>query len=126
MSFTLKDLIEEVREVVQDTGMDFDYVGDRHTDKKLVRYLNNAMAAAYRLRPDLFYPNVYDVDNNLPTFTEANLSDGTVFPLEKTYFNPFVEYVAGFVGLGDDEFAQDNRATALLNRFVQTLTARGA
>jgi hypothetical protein len=125
MAFTVKDVIYQAREIVQDTGMDFDYDGDRHTDAKLIRYFNVALANAYRLRPDLFFPGVFD-RGTLPVFDESDIASETPFDVDPTFFSAFPEYVAGYVGLGDDEFAEDGRAAALLNRFVQTLTARGA
>ena len=125
MPFTVQDAIYQAREIVQDTGMEFDYAEDRHTDEKLIRYLNTAMATAYRLRPDLFFPGVFD-RGTLPVFTVPDIVAATPLGIDDTYFSAFVEYVAGYVGLGDDEFAQDGRAVALLNRFIQSLTMTGA
>lgn len=125
MPFTVEDVVYQAREIVQDTGMEFDFEGDRHTDVKVIRYLNTAMANAYRLRPDLFFPGVFD-RSTLPVFTEADIAAQTPLGIDDTYFSAFVDYVAGYIGLGDDEFAVEGRAVALLNRFVQTLTARGA
>ena len=58
MALGVGDLITQAREIIQDTGMEFDGEGDRHSDAKLIRYLNTALADAYRLRPDLFFPGV--------------------------------------------------------------------
>lgn len=124
MAFTVKDLIYQARELVQDVGIEFDYTEDRHTDEKLIRYLNTALADAYRLRPDLFFPGVYD-RSTLPVFTVADIAAATPLGFDDTFFSPFVDYVAGYVGLGDDEFAVDGRAVALLNRFSQKLLAKG-
>ena len=125
MPLGVGDLILQAREVIQDTGMEFDGEGDRHTDAKLIRYLNTALTDAYRFRPDLFFPGVFD-RSTLVEFTVADIAANTAWPLDRTYWSPFVDYVAGYVGLGDDEFAQDGRATALLNRFSQKLMAKGA
>lgn len=124
MSFTIKDLIEQVRDIVQDTGMDGDYVGDRHTDAKLIRFLNTALADAFRLRPDLFFPGVSS--RTPPVILEADIVAETPFVVEAPYFSAFVDYVAGYVALGDDEFSENSRATSLLNRFSQKLLAKGA
>ena len=118
------DLIRQAREIVQDLGMEFDYSGDRHSDAKLIRYLNTAMADAFRLRPDLFYPGVHA--RVIPEFTEQDLTDNTDFPLDPAFYSVFPDYVAGYCALGDDEFSQDGRAVALLNRFSQKLLAKGA
>jgi len=124
MAFTVKDLIYQARELVQDVGLDFDYIEDRHTDAKMIRYLNTALADAYRLRPDLFFPGVFD-RATLPVFTVADIAAETALGFDDTFFSAFVDYVAGYIGLGDDEFAVDGRAVALLNRFSQKLLAKG-
>lgn len=125
MPFTVRDVVYQAREIVQDTGMEFDYTEDRHTDDKIIRYLNTAMAEAYRLRPDLFFPGVFD-RGTLPVFTAADIVAATPLGVDDTYFSAFVDYVSGYIGLGDDEFAVEGRATALLNRFIQKLTMTGA
>ena len=116
--WTISDALTQAREIVQDVD------GDRHTDAKLVGYLNNAMADARRIRPDLFLPNVST--GTTPFYTVADLATPPAFRIEDIYFTAVVEYIAGFVGLGDDEFAQDNRAGTLLLRYAQKLTAKGA
>ena len=123
MAFTVADLLLQAREILQDTGMEFDGQGDRHTDAKLIRILNTSLADAYRLRPDLFFPVV---SREPPTYAVADIVALTPFVVESTFFSPFVDYVAGYVALGDDEFAQDGRAVSLLNRFSQKLLAKGA
>ena len=115
--WTISDAITQARELLQDVD------GDRHTDAKLVGYLNNALADASRLRPDLFLPDTLAA---LPFYTDADLVTPPNFPIQDIYFTAVVEYIVGFVGMSDDEFAQDNRAAILLNRFAQKLTAKGA
>lgn len=116
--WTISDTITQTRQIIQDEA------GDRHSDDKLVGYLNNALADARRLRPDLFLPDL--AGGTTPFYTAADLVADPNFPIEDIYFTAVVEYMAGFVGMGDDEFAQDNRAATLLNRFAQKLTLRGA
>jgi hypothetical protein len=124
MGFTVKDLIYQARDIVQDTGMDGDYDGDRHTDAKLIRFLNTALADAYRMRPDLFFPGVSS--RTPPVVTVTDIVNSTPFMVEPVYFSAFVDYVAGYVALGDDEFPENSRAVSLLNRFTQKLMAKGA
>lgn len=121
MPRTILDAVTQSRELVQDVD------GDRHSDTKVVGYLNNAISDARRLRPDLFLPGyltnpqvLYDASDLEPSGPPPD------FPIDENYFTAVVEYIAGFIGLGDDEFAQDGRAVALLNRFTQKLTAKGA
>jgi hypothetical protein len=124
MALGIQDLINQARDIVQDTGMESDYSEDRHTNAKLIRYLNSALSDAFRMRPDLFFPNVYD--RNIPEMVVDDITNNTPFPVDQTYFTAFAEYVAGYVGLSDDEFAQDGRAATLLNRFSQKLMGKGA
>lgn len=125
MALGVGDLILQVREVIQDVGMEFDGEGDRHTDAKLIRYLNTALADAFRLRADLFFPGVFD-RSTIPMITQDDVDNNEPFPVDQTYWSAFVDYVSGYVGMGDDEFAQDGRAATLLNRFSQKLLAKGA
>jgi len=125
MALGVGDLITQAREIIQDTGMEFDGEGDRHSDDKLIRYLNTALTDAYRLRPDLFFPGVFD-RASLVQYVVQDITDNTPWGVDITYFTAFAEYVAGYVGLGDDEFAVDGRAVSLLNRFSQKLLAKGA
>jgi hypothetical protein len=124
MGFTVKDLIHQARDIVQDVGMEGDYDGDRHTDAKLIRFLNTALADAFRLRPDLFFPGVSD--RTPPVVTVTDIVNSTPFMVEPVFFSAFVDYVAGYVALGDDEFSENSRAVSLLNRFTQKLMAKGA
>lgn len=122
MSWTLNDVIIQAREIIQDTRAE----SYRHSDAKLLRYLNHAVSEAVRLRPDLFI-----TDNEGSSLSEprdfASVDDlDDPFPIEEQYFSPFVFYVAGMVGLGDDEYANDGRAAGLMNMFRVQLTGRNA
>lgn len=119
--WTISDVITQAREILQDVIPVGASNEPRHSDEKLIGYLNNALADARRLRPDLFLP---DLSLPTPFFTTAELGDP--FPIQDIYFTAVVEYIAGFTGMGDDEFAQDGRAATLLNRFTQKLTMKGA
>jgi hypothetical protein len=121
MPRTILDAVTEARQVVQDVD------GERHDDDKVVRYLNNAITDARRLRPDLFLPGY--LTNPQVLYVAGDLDPGGPppdFPIDEGFYTAVVEYIAGFIGLGDDEFAQETRAVALLNRFTQKLTAKGA
>lgn len=127
MARTIAEAVLQIRQVVQDSR-EGSY---RHDDDKIISYFNNAVADARRLRPDLFLvPSITPIQGSLwaqiPTFTADDISAGTVIPIPDMYFSPLVDYVAGTLGMEDDEFAVDGRAVALLNRFTQKLTAKGA
>jgi hypothetical protein len=128
MPWTIKDAIDQARDHIQDTREDC----ERHSDAKLIRFFNSAIADARKLRPDLFLPNISDP---VDLYTVADLGDpdalptpieSTAFPLDPMYFTAVTEYVAGLVGVGDDEFAVEGRAILLLNRFSQKLISKGA
>lgn len=118
MPRTILDAVTQARELVQDVD------ADRHTDVKVVGYLNNAISDARRLRPDLFLPDY--LTNPQVLYTAGDLASPPDFPIDEGYFTAVVEYIAGFIGLGDDEFANDTRAAALLNRFAQKLVGKAA
>lgn len=124
MALGTADLIRTVREVVQDLGMEFDFDGDRHTDDKLIRYINMAFQDAFRVRPDIFDLCGYPAE--IPSVTTTDLAENNPIPVDPTYFSAIADYVSGLIGLGDDEFSLDGRAVTLLNRFTQKLQGRGA
>ncbi len=116
MSYTILDAITQSREVIQDTKIPY-----RHNEDKLMGYFNNAIADARRLRPDLF---IGTLEDTWVLYDTANHSDP--FPLDVTYLSAIVDYIAGMVGLGDDEFAESGRAEALHNRYVTRLVGKFA
>lgn len=117
---TIADAITQSRQIIQDVREPY-----RNSDSKLVGYFNNAVLDAYNLRPDLFLvPGEAGATWKEPTlYTDADVAAGTAFPVSSQYFAAFVEYVAGYVGTGDDEFVLDQRAGILLTRFTQKLKA---
>ncbi len=111
MSLTIADSITRSRQIIQDLQPPF-----RHDDAKLVGYLNDAIIEVRRLRPDFFL-------GGLDSYTFYDIADlPDEFPLDPIAFPAVVDYIAGAVGLEDDEFAQDGRAIALNARFEQRLT----
>lgn len=116
MPQTISDLITTARALIKDNR---EGVTPRHSDAKLIRYLNLALSDARRLRPDLFLPSVATTD---VVYTDANLN--TVFPLEYSYVTPFVEYMAAMVSLEEDEYVAEGRAQALAARFAAKLLGK--
>lgn len=124
MPLGIKDLIRTVREVIQDLGMEFDFDGDRHSDTKLIRYVNMALLDAFRVRPDIF--DLCGYPETIPQITVEQFEANDPLPVEMVFFSAIADYVAGLVALGDDEFVVDGRAVTLLNRFTQKLQGKGA
>jgi hypothetical protein len=116
MPLTVNDLLTSVRDQLQDTrlldGSGF-AVAPRHSDEKLIRYLNLGLADARRIRPDLFLPSL---ETDPPLYTTADLA--TPFVLEYAWSVPFIEYIVGMVSLEEDEYVAEGRAAAMLQRFA--------
>lgn len=112
MAHTLRDILTLARDQLQDTR-----APQRHSDAKLLRYLNLALSDGLRLRPDLFFPLAHDKDF---AYVEADLDE--VFPVDFAYRTPFVYYIVGTTSLEDDEFVASGRGAALLAQFKQKLT----
>lgn len=112
MAHTLADILALSRRQLQDTRTPY-----RHSDEKLIGYVNLALSEGLRLRPDLFFPNFHEADF---AYTTADLA--VAFPIEAAYTVPFIYYLVGTVSLEDDEFVADGRAAALLAQFKQKLT----
>lgn len=120
MGWKISDAILQARQLVQDTRT----ASLRHSDEKLIGYFNSAMSDVRKLRPDLFLgTSSASLWTDIPFFTVSNLPDD--FPLDTQYFSPVVDYVAGMVGMEDDEYSNDGRAVGLQNRFAMKLSGKG-
>ena len=120
---TISEVIVQAREIIQDTRE----ASYRHSDDKLMRYFNNATRDAVRVRVDFMLNGQKAATwGAIPEFTAQDITDGTEFPFDPRFLTAFVDYIAGFVGMGDDEYAVEGRAVALLNRFIQKLQSQGA
>lgn len=100
---TVNGVISDVRVLLNDSD------GSRYTTAQLMRILNQGLAEAWRIRPDLF------VSSPGSNFEERIAGDNTTLPAE--YANALIDYIVGRAELRDDEFAADGRAMALLNSF---------
>jgi len=105
---TLAALVSEARGILQDRREPY-----RYSDDDLLNYARDAVVAAFRVRPDLRI----GVDW---------LRDDTDFPsVLEDYWAPSVEYVTAAAELRDDQFSQDGRAAALLQKFRASLMSTG-
>jgi hypothetical protein len=112
MPRTLGDVVTEARRILQDE----DTENYRYPDADLYAAITSAIAEVRRLRSDAFIGSITDA---LPIYTSAN--SGLAFPIDETFFTPVVYFVAGYAELRDDEFTNDGRAVALMNKFVSQL-----
>lgn len=108
---TVGDYVKEVRTLLQDRISPY-----RYSDAELVTILNIGLQEAYRLRADLFLGSLaFTVPDYDPT--DVGVMDEAV-PLEKSYRPAFTYYMVGRAQLRDDESTTDQRAGALLQKFV--------
>lgn len=116
MSRTVSDVVTEARGHLQDSDA---AAGYRYSDDDLVRYLNTALLATRRLRPDLFIASYAAAT---PVYTSADIGLNTAIVIDEMAYEPIVFYVVGSAELGDDEFTVDSRATQLMQAFSNKLT----
>lgn len=111
---TVGQYLEESRRLLQDENSPY-----RFPDEDLVDALNIGMQEVRRLRPDLLLP-LFDV----PWVDPQGTIDTTVkVTLDPMYRPSLVYYVVGRMQLRDDEPTTDQRAGALLQKFIgQMLT----
>jgi hypothetical protein len=107
---TVGQYLDEARRLLQD-----EYApAYRYPDKDLVEALNIGLMEARRLRPDLFLPlfEVPFVD------TAGTIDTTTKITLDPMYRSSLIYYVVGRAQLRDDEPTEDQRASALLQKFI--------
>lgn len=111
---TVADYVAETRVLLQDTISPY-----RYSDAEIVSALNIGLQEAYRLRSDLF---LVDLDFTVEGFTSTSMGSQNV-PMEMGYRQSLVYYMVGRIQLRDQEDTTDQRAGALLQKFVgQMLT----
>ena len=100
---TLQIIIDDARVLLNDADK------NRYTDALLLRYANEAVSEAKRIRPDFFLGTFKTA---LSTFI---LSDTSPIPLE---YEPYLkDYVIARANSQDDEYSIDGRASAFMQRF---------
>lgn len=105
---TFKQIIDDARVLLNDEVL-FEDTTPRYTEAQLLRFAQQALVDARRIRPDLFLANLTGA---FPTYT----ADQTV-PIPDEYFVPLVDYVVSRAELREDEFAMDGRASGLFQKF---------
>ena len=106
---TVGQYVGEARVLLQDTRVPY-----RYSDVELMSALSIGMQEAYRVRSDLFLD---DLSFDVPSF--ANSTDKV--PIEIGYRQSFVYYMVGRAQLRDQEDTTDQRAGALIQKFVAQL-----
>lgn len=113
---TLADVRTRARALLQDTNAAL----YRFSDVDLTIYVNEGLAAIYRLRPDFMTqlaawapPQVAAPTDVLPE------------PVNTWYVASLVDYVAGRAMMRDDQFMEDGKAAALISKMQAALLQSG-
>jgi hypothetical protein len=108
---TVGQYIDETRRLLQDEVVPYRYPQD-----DLIDAMNIGLMEARRLRPDLFLP-LFEVPWFDPTkVTAPDLAKPVT--IDPMYRSSLVYYVVGRLQLRDDEPNVDQRAGALLQKFI--------
>ena len=114
---TLGDLLDQIRTLLQDTDVSSGEY--RYSTDSIVMNLNQGMMEMYRIRPDLFLENDY----NIQVFNVAE--PNAVIVIEPQYVPALVYYAVGLTQARDDEQTQDQRATGFLKVFQSAIVGGG-
>jgi hypothetical protein len=106
---TVSELVVEARVLLQDVITPY-----RYSDANLLAGLNAGMLEARRLRPDMFLITPSAV-------ASYSTVDSTAVDIDQQYRMSLLYYIVGHTHLQDNETAEDNRASAFLNKFVSQL-----
>lgn len=136
MAKTYQNLIDEARELLQDT----DSEGYRYADSTLLNKLNRGMQELGRLRPDAFWdrfdglgvlvPEVVVTDaepdtdpDDIDEDEDAQVALSDVVDFEMQFYGSLVYFVAASAEIIDDEFTTDGRASMLMAQFKQQVVS---
>lgn len=116
MAYTIGELLVEARGLLSDvTPVDGD---TRYSDTDLVNAFNDALLQVRAKRPDAFLD--MGLRNPVPRYSMPG-DDDTVFPLDPAFYPAILYYIVGRSELREDTFADDGRATVMMNKFVSQL-----
>jgi hypothetical protein len=115
MAKTYVNVLDEAREILQDTQEPY-----RYSDTILINILNRALQEVGRIRPDAFWSTFVTDDIVVPEVTVPTLS--STFPIPMQFYLPVVSFVVAWAEVLDDEFTVDGRAAMLIAQFKQELT----
>lgn len=105
--YLFSNLIHDSQVILQDEQ------GIRYATNDLMRYANDGVQIAFRLRPDFKLGN-YTVGSVTYVATDE-------VPLPEAYQMLISDYVVYRAELRDDEYSQDGRAASLQNKFISDL-----
>lgn len=108
MPTTIQNILDLARIPLNDDA------ATRYTETKAIKYANEAIAAAYRIRPDLKFGSY-----GTP-FTDLVAVDQ--FPLPIEFRQAAADYISGRLSLMDEEATANERAAAFMQIFERQLT----
>lgn len=114
MARTVSDAITDARRLLQDQRTPY-----RYPDVDLIEYLNQALAATYKLRPDLMLGSTWAPPALLAAPDELPASVDTWF------FGPIVSFIVGMAEARDDQFGESSRSVFFLGRLRGALQGDG-
>jgi hypothetical protein len=106
---TADAIITRVRALLQDEQAPY-----RYSDAQLFDSINDAQDSMVSLRPDYFIAVDFDPVRVVATTTELAAPWRLVYPMTL--------FVAGYMMLREDEFADDGRAAAMVGRAATIVT----
>lgn len=115
MAYTIGGLLLDARNILNDTIQESGAF--RYSDQELINAFNDALVMARAKRPDVFLD--MGLRNPVPQYATTDTAVG--FPIDVGYYPALLFYVVGRTELKEDTFADDNRATTLMNKFVSLL-----
>jgi hypothetical protein len=104
---TLQSVRADARVLLQDT----DTGAFRYSDTDLLGYVNDGLAEAYTLRPDLFFGTI-DYELGL-----ERMPAGDPLPISEKYRATLADYVVFRAHAREDETSSGSRAAAFYQRF---------
>ena len=91
----------------------------RYPQSDLLKYANDGIAKAVRLRPDLNYGNYGTGTGTSQDYTD--LTTASTFPLDLLYRPAVAAYIVARAEEGDDEFANQAKADHALIDYMKGL-----
>jgi len=110
---TIQDIVNLARLDLNDTSTSTSLY--RYPDSDLVQFVNDGLALAYVLRPDLKFGNYTQV------YADLALTDS--FPLPSEYRPAIASYVVARNQSGDDSFVLNQRAEMEMAMYLKELGA---
>ena len=114
---TMGDIVDQARIDINDlaTGT----IVPRYPTSDLLKFANDGVAKAVRLRPDLRFGNYGTGTGTSQDYTD--LTTGSTFPLDLLYRPAIAAYIVNRNQGGDDQFASQAKADAGLIEYMKGL-----